>query len=365
MQRTPVLDVAVAAAFTAWMLAEVPLEHLRPAWVDAPTFALVGVALAWRRSRPVPVGIAFVAVMIVQAAAGTSLHTAVAPVMALLLVSWSIGAGETPRRAVLGLVVLACGVWVAMGIDILRGTDHYAGTDVPWIGGLVLAPGIAGLAFGSRALREELRHRTAVAEERARIARELHDVVAHSVAVMTVQAGAAQAMLERDPARAADPVRAVQETGRQALAEMKRLVGMLREGDEEIGLDPQPGLTQVGELLGPVRETGVDAELEVSGERRPLPPGVELSAYRIVQEALTNVLKHAGCGRVRVALRYAASELEVEVADDGRGPVASSRGHGLAGMRERAAVFGGSLETVAPEAGGFVVRARLPLEPPS
>ena len=365
MQKVRPLDAAIAVALTAWMLVEVWAEHLQPAWVGVPLFLVSGAALLWRSTRPILVGLVLVAASIVQAASGMSMHSAVAPVVAILVVSWSIGTQEGQRRAVLGLTILVCGVWVAMGVDTLRGTDHYEGTDVPWIGALVLAPGIIGLVFGSRALRFELHQRAAAAEERARIARELHDVIAHSVAVMTVQAGAAETMLGSDPVRAVEPVRAVQETGRQALAEMKRLVGMLREGDDELGLAPRPGLAQIDALLAQVREAGLEVDLEVAGAARALAPGVELSAYRIVQEALTNALKHAGCEHVHVCIRYTDRDVQLEVADDGRGAGSASGGHGLIGMRERVTVFGGSLETSSPSSGGFVIRARLPLEEPA
>jgi signal transduction histidine kinase len=355
----------IAVAITAWMLVEVWAEHLHPTWVAVPLFLVSGASLLWRSGRPILVGLVLVAASIVQAASGMSMHTAVSPVVAILLVSWSIGTQEAQRRAVLGLTILVCGVWVAMGIDTVRGTDHYEGTDVPWIGALLLAPGIIGIVFGSRALRFELQQRAAVAEERARIARELHDVIAHSVAVMTVQAGAAETMLGSDPARAAEPVRAVQETGRHALAEMKRLVGMLREDEEDLGLAPHPGLSRIDGLLAQVREAGLEVELEVDGPARPLAPGVDLSAYRIVQEALTNAIKHAGCAHLRVSIRYTDRDVQLEVADDGSGAGDGSGGHGLIGMRERVAVFGGSLETTSPPTGGFVVRARLPVETPA
>jgi signal transduction histidine kinase len=365
VQRLRPLDVAIAVTLTAWMLAEVWAEDLHPVWAAVPLFLVSGIALLWRSSRPILVGLVLVTAAVGQAAAGMTMHSADSPVVAILLVSWSIGIQEAQRRAVLGLTILVCGVWLAMGVDTLRGTDHYEGTDVPWIGTLVLVPGIIGLVFGSRALRFELHQRAAVAEERARIARELHDVIAHSVAVMTVQAGAAETLLASDPARAAGPVRAVQETGREALTEMKRLVGMLREGDDEIGLAPQPGMAQLDALLAQMREAGLAVDLEVDGTPRPLPAGVELSAYRIVQEALTNAIKHADCGHVRVAIRYTDTDVELEVADDGRGAGGGPGGHGLVGMRERAAVVGGTLDASPAETGGFVVRARLPLEAPA
>ncbi len=228
-----------------------------------------------------------------------------------------------------------------------------------------------GIAFGARtrrlqaaearAQRLELEQREAVVVERARIARELHDVIAHSVSVMTVQAGAAEEMLKRDPARALEPVRAVQETGRQALVEMKRLVGMLREDDDEIGLAPQPGLADLDRLVKQVREAGLPVEVRIEGEPRTLPLGVDLSAYRVVQEALTNALKHAGSATATVTVRYGERDVTIEVADDGAGSDKKDGGHGLVGMRERIGVFGGTFAAGPRDTGGFAVSARLPL----
>ncbi len=365
------LDIAIALALTAWMVGEVWVENLRPTAVVAPLMVVAGLALIWRRPFPIPVALVLVAAMLGQTAAGMSMHTAVAPVMAAFLASWSIGAYEDRRRAIIGLTLLVCGVWVSMGVDALRGTDHWGGTDFPYIGGLVLTPGILGVAFGARtrSLRAaearsrelELERREAVASERARIARELHDVIAHTMSVMTVQAGAAEEMLRVDPARALEPVRAVQEAGRQALVEMKRLVGVLREDHAELGLAPQPGLADVERLVGQVRDAGLRVDLCVEGEPRPLPLGVDLSAYRVVQEALTNALKHAGGAPAVVTIRYGESDLEVEVTDDGRHFDAREGGHGLVGMRERVGIFGGTFDAGPRETGGFAVRALLPL----
>jgi len=366
------LDVALAAVLTVLMVFEVWVEHLHP---EAPSGALMvaaGAALAWRRSYPIFVALVIVSTAVTQAALGMSLHTAVSPVVAVLIVSWAIGAYEERRRATLGLTLLVCGVWLSIGVDVLRGTDHYQGTDIPWLGTLILLPGVLGMLFGARTrtlraaearTRElEVERREAIAAERARIARELHDVIAHSVSVMTVQAGAAEEMLKRDPARAFEPVQAVQETGRQALVEMKRLVGVLREGDDEIGLAPQPGLHDLERLLEQVRGAGQRVALRVEGEPRPLPPGVDLSAYRVVQEALTNALKYAGGAPAVVTIRYGERELVVEVTDEGRVAPARDGGHGLLGMRERIGIFGGTFDAGPRESGGFAVRALLPLE---
>jgi signal transduction histidine kinase len=365
-------DVWIACALTAWMVAEVFAERLQPRWAAVLLMIVAGGSLAWRRSQPILVGLVVVAASMAQAAAGMTMHSAVSPIVALLLVSWSIGAYEPRRRAVLGLIILLCGLWLSMAISMLRGTDHYMGTDFPWIGALLIAPGVAGAVFGvrTRSLREaeerarllELGRREAIAEERARIARELHDVIAHSVSVMTVQAGAAEEMLKVDPARAVEPVRAVQETGRQALVEMKRLVGMLREHEDEIGLAPQPGVGDIERLAARMRDAGLPVEVRVEGSPRPVPIGVDLSAYRVVQEALTNALKHAGASSAVVTLRYGERDLSVEVTDEGRGRGVKPGGHGLIGMRERVGIFGGTFEAGPRESGGFAVRAFLPFE---
>jgi signal transduction histidine kinase len=193
----------------------------------------------------------------------------------------------------------------------------------------------------------------------------MHDVVAHSLSVMVVQAEAAEAMLDADPERARRPLAAVQETGRSALGELRRMLGVLREMAEEgPALAPQPGLDGLDALVGQVRAAGLPVTVRIKGEPRPLPPGIDLSAYRIVQEGLTNALKHAGPARAEVLVAYDDDELELRVSDDGRGydPDADGAGHGLVGMRERVALYGGSLDAGPLPEGGFALSARLPLE---
>ena len=354
------------------MVAEVFAEHLEPIWASLPLMLAAGGALAWRRTQPILVGIVLASAGTLEAAAGMTTHSAVSPFVGALIVSWSIGAYEPRRRAVLGLTILVCGIWLSIGVDVLRSTDQYMWTDVPWIGSILLAPGVVGILFGARtrslheaearAFRLEFERREAIAQERSRIARELHDVIAHSVSVMTVQAGAAEEMLKVDPTRAVEPVRAVQETGRQALVEMKRLVGMLREHDDEIGLAPQPGVADLERLVVQMGDAGMRVELRVEGVPRPVPIGVDLSAYRVVQEALTNALKHAGAASALVTLRYGERDLTVEVTDEGSGRGVKPGGHGLIGMRERVGIFGGTFEAGPRESGGFAVRALLPFE---
>jgi signal transduction histidine kinase len=200
-----------------------------------------------------------------------------------------------------------------------------------------------------------------VVEERARIARELHDAIAHNVSMMVVQAGAERRVLEGDNASTRDVLETIEQVGRGALTEMRRLVGMLRS-DARDPLAPQPGLDDLPTLVSQVREAGLPVELDVEGDRRDLPVGIELSAYRIVQEALTNALKHAGNARATVRVRYGSESLELEIVDDGAGgelPVASG-GHGLVGMRERVALYGGRFDAGRKPGGGFSVRVLLP-----
>jgi signal transduction histidine kinase len=209
----------------------------------------------------------------------------------------------------------------------------------------------------------DLAAREAVVEERARIARELHDAIAHDVSLMVVQAGAERRALD-DESQTKEVLETVEQIGRGALTEMRRLVGMLRSGDSAAPLEPQPGLRDLPVLVGQVREAGLPVELTVEGEARELPVGLELSAYRIVQEALTNALKHAGEAQATVRIRYAPDSLELEIADDGGGATepAPSGGHGLVGMRERVALYGGRFEAARGATGGFAVRVALPIQ---
>jgi signal transduction histidine kinase len=211
----------------------------------------------------------------------------------------------------------------------------------------------------------------AVAEERSRIARELHDVVAHNVSVMVVLAGGARRTMDRNPKRVPDVLESIESTGRQALGEMRRLLGVLRADDEATDArTPQPGVSRLDDLVQTVRTAGLPVDVQIEGAPAQLSAGVELSAYRIVQEALTNALKHAGPATAEVVLRYADDALEVSVRDNGRGSSAAvadaisngrANGHGIAGMRERVTLFGGELRTGPRRGGGYEVVATLPL----
>lgn len=223
-------------------------------------------------------------------------------------------------------------------------------------------------AAEERAARAEWRRqneaRIAVAEERARIARELHDVVAHAVSVMVLQVGALRHRLPPEDALSRDTLLNVEEAGRNALSEMRRLLDAMRHEGDHLDRAPQPGLDEITTLLDDVRSAGLDTSLRVHGVPVELPPGLALSAYRIMQEGLTNVLKHAHTRHAEVHLRYGAHDLEIEVRDDGDGPAATDGlGHGLVGVSERVKLYGGTMTAGATETGGFALRARLPLDP--
>ena len=237
---------------------------------------------------------------------------------------------------------------------------------------------VFGVALGTRTeqareLRERVRtvereraqaEERAAGEERARIARELHDVVAHSVSVMVVQASGVRRLLQEEQHREREALMSVEQIGRQALMEMRRMLGVMRTGEEQpAALAPQPGLQHLDRLIAQVEEAGLPVTLHVEGERPELPPGVDLSAYRIVQEGLTNALKHAKGASAQVTVRYDDASVQLEVADDGPGvDGANGAGHGLVGMRERVALYGGTLEAGPRDGGGFVLRAKLPVE---
>jgi len=292
---------------------------------------------------------------------------------ALLLAFWAVGAQEEPGQAAAG-VAIGCAT-VALVVERDLWIDPSEGIQEVIAGaGLALAAFVLGrrarrtAALEERAARlereREERERVAVADERRRIARDLHDVVAHGVGVMTVQAGAARLLLEDDPRRAREPLLAVEQAGREALGELRRLLGILRRDEREPALRPQPGLADLDELLAQARRGGLPVQLAVEGTPAPLPAGVDLAAYRIVQEALTNTRKHAGPARASVAVRYAPEALELEVTDDGRAGANGGGGHGLIGMRERVALYGGQLDAGPRPHGGFTIHAHLPLRAP-
>lgn len=329
-------------------------------------FALVVVAgssLAWRRRAPLTVA------TIVSAAVATASLLGYWPeFVAMLWIAVYSAAAYTERARLLRIllpVALLTSVAISVGERWDRGLNW-----IEILSDLIVTFGVPFLlgrmTFNRRRriVRErEIATQEAVAAERAAIARELHDVVAHHMSVMVVQAGAARAVGESDPAAASDALRQIEASGRTGLAEMRRLLEVLKAEEDGDGRAPQPGLARLGDLLDGMRASGLPVEAVVEGSPRPLPPGLDLSAYRIVQEALTNVLRHAGGASARVLVRYEPDALELEIADDGPGAPDGSEapaGHGLIGMRERAQLFGGEFEAGPRPGGGFLVHARLP-----
>jgi signal transduction histidine kinase len=291
--------------------------------------------------------------------------------MAVLASAFLMGMLPERRQAVSGL-------GIALGAAAIVTHNHptQGASDFAFIAVLFTIVWLAGNALGAklsqyrqaeeraeRLERErEERARAAVAEERARIARELHDVVGHSVSVMTVQASGVRRLLRPEQEREREALLIVEQTGREALAEMRRLVGVLRRPEEAPALAPQPSLQHLDKLVAQVRESGLAVDLKVEGEAEKLPASVDLAAYRLVQEGLTNTLKHAQAHRAEVLVRYGNGEVELVVADDGNGVGGGGGGgHGLVGLRERIAVCGGQLETGPRTGGGYEVRARLPM----
>ena len=249
---------------------------------------------------------------------------------------------------------------------------HWSSTAVGFALGTVVVMTVIRRIVGDRESRARLAERErdvaareAVVEERARIARELHDAVAHSVSMMVIQAGGERRALGGASGTTGEVLQTIEQIGRGALTEMRRLVGMLRTGSGEPadGLAPQPTLADLPTLMTQVREAGLPVEFQIDGDRRELAVGIELSAYRIVQEALTNALKHAGRAHAAVHVRYGPDSLELEITDDGGGIPADvpGGGHGLAGIRERVTLYGGKFDASAALGGGFAVRVLLPL----
>ena len=263
-----------------------------------------------------------------------------------------------------GLVVVA-----ALPLAVIEPGEPFSLADSAFIAIFILGPFVAGRVIRRRAERErgleverDVKAREAVVEERARIARELHDVVAHAISVMLLQARGGRRMLSEDPEDTRRALDAIEHAGEQALADMRRLLGMLREVDGQPALAPMPGLARIDQLVAQLTATGLPVDVTVEGEPFALPPGIDASAYRIVQEALTNALKHAGPAHAHVILRYSRNDLELEILDDGNGTgTVGGSGYGLAGLRERVAVYGGELESGSRPEGGYALRARLPL----
>ena len=344
----------------------------RPAALTFAGLTLVGTSLlALRRRWPVVVGLVVPAAEAVSFMVATD-HGSIAAFTSSLIAVYSAAAWSTRRWS---WVVLPARILGA----VLVGDDA---SDWAFVSALSVGATAAGLvvrhqrdiAVELRATTEALaaerdaRARLAVAEERSSIAREVHDILGHTVSVMVVQAEAAEALLDRDPARSRAALRAVQTTGREALVELRRVLTLLRSADAASPeIEPQPRLERLPDLLSAVRDAGLDVAINVGGRERPLAPGVDLCAYRIIQESLTNSLRHAGHGAAIVTLGYRHDGLDLEVADSGRSvdgaptsTIGTGSSLGLLGLRERVALCRGELDAYENADGGFVVRAWLP-----
>jgi signal transduction histidine kinase len=343
-----------------------------PKGLAVPIAILMPLTIAFRRRRPLAAGST---VLIANAVLGSvgGFGTSLAAGVSWMCGIYAIAVWTDRTRFLAGVGVLVASNWIPYAV---QGGDVQTTGVFTWVPilAMVLARGAVrgrqlqneALAARSALLERErdLRAHEAVAEERARIARELHDLVAHNVSVMVVQAGAERVALGDEHASTRAALASIEQSGRQALAEARRLLGVLRRNGDGEGLAPQPSIEHIDVLVEQIERAGLPVHLSIEGERAALPAGVDLCAYRIVQEGLTNALKHAGPAHAEVLLRYEPLGLEVEVRDDGRGNGSTNgdgAGHGLIGMRERVALYGGSLATGPGDGGGFEIRAHLPL----
>ena len=367
-------DLLLALGLTVLAQVEIQSQEIDDRLPYAAVSFPITLALAWRRRAPLVVlgvaaGLFFLALLLVPPSGDGAISVAIAVLVAL----YTVGAHTGGWQAVAGLAATLALVLGSIAVD----PDETDLNGYLFFLLVVGGPWLAGRAIRHRRLAErhlearavaaererEERARAAVAEERVRIARELHDVVAHAISVIVLQARGGRRSLPRQPEESREAFDSIEAAGREALAEMRRLLGMLRQDDDQLALAPQPSLRHLETLVEQVREAGLSVELSVEGEPATLPPGVDVSAYRIVQEALTNALKHAGPATARVVVRYGADALEVDVTDTGRRPAdGDGAGHGLVGMRERVTLYGGVLVTGRRRGGGFAVRARLPLD---
>jgi signal transduction histidine kinase len=375
--RAQALDLSLAligvvlTAVAVWSVNVIATPFAGPTWLKVIWPLLIGAPLALRRRAPllgwtiVWAGISLQALITGNSPEGVEL------MFVLGVGSYSVAAYSTLRRALTGLAVTAVGclIYGQANHDIMSGNTGnewsaaFFATAIlaAWLAGVFVRSRREAVAQAARTAAAERQAERAVADERARMARELHDIVSHNLSVVVLQAAGAQAAGSSDTGPTLEKI---ERSGRQALVEMRRLLGVLRQPDEPAAgpeLSPQPGMAELAALAEGVRAAGLPVVLVIDGDPGRLPAAVDISAYRIVQEALTNVLKHAGQASAQVSVRCGADEVLIEVTDDGDGPQAArpTGGHGLAGMRERVALFGGELTAGPKSDGGFAVRARL------
>jgi signal transduction histidine kinase len=373
--RRGVFDVLIVAAAVESAL-EVALRHdsLRAPhttlWFAVPAIALVMLPLLGRRRFPfaAPLSVWLVAAGL-SVVDGRLVMFTISPFIAAITASLLLGNVVDGFQARFGLVVV-----LASAAVIVYHDPNHPPSELIFVPVLFTITWLAGFALRQRATQvvaadERATHaerqraaaaRVAVAEERARIARELHDIVAHSVSVMVLHVGAVRHKLPDTLAEEAAALRGVEGAGRTALAEMRQLLGAMHDGDD-VELAPHPGLGDLPVLAAEVGRAGLAVRLHIEGECVPLPEAIDLSAYRIVQEGLTNALKHAHASHADVTVRYGPGELRIEVRDDGRGAPDDGLGHGLVGIRERVKIYGGEMTAGAMAGNGFVLSTRLPL----
>ena len=367
-----IVITALESALEVAVRRDAPDAPTSPLWFAVPATTLLALPLLARRRFPFAApACTWVAGATLSFIDGRLVVFTVASSAAGMAASVLLGNVRDEVLARVGLVIVLGGA-----ATVVSNSPNHATGELVFIPVLFAIGWLAGFALrerGAQAEAAEVRAaqaererdaagRLAVAEERARIARELHDVVAHAVSVMVLQVGAVRHRLPDADADDRDALKGVEQAGRTALAEMRRLLGAMRRDGDGVQLGPQPGLDDLGPLLDEVGRAGLPVRLHVEGDRYPLPRALDLSAYRIVQEGLTNALKHAGEAEADVTVRYRPDELELEVRDDGRGATASDGlGHGLVGIRERVKIYGGELEAGPANGGGFVLSARLPV----
>jgi signal transduction histidine kinase len=369
-----VLDRALAGLLFAIMVVDLTTGHHRgPLALNILLAAALGLSLLWRRRRPLLMAIGVIAGAAVGAAVLTSPAGSSAIAVVVIVACYSTGAHLELRRALVGLALM---IGTIVVISLIKAPGDlvfpvlFFGA-LPWgVGRVIRSQTALARELAERADREqaasEEREARAAATERARVARELHDVLAHNLSVMVIQAAAARRVVDSDPAAAVEAAELIGRTGREALSELRYLFGPVRREDgEELGASP--GLANLEHLASRAHRAGLTVALHVEGEPITLPPGADMAAYRVVQEALTNTLKHAHGARATVNVRYRPSDVVVEVVDDGGRAAPSDRppdggGHGLVGMRERVALYGGNLDAGIQPTGGFAVRAQLPLQ---
>lgn len=379
-----VVDVVFAALICVLAFVEIASTTIDDAAEpDALAYGLTAigaVALIWRRIAPLAVLVVVSAVLVTFWLLD---YSSFQSVLGLPAVYSAVVHGENRRRTWLTVATCTVVMFAAASVSILDEADGYSWTNaismLAYLGGAAVVGVVIRnrkrifVDMEDRADRAEAERlaeaQRAVARERIRIAREMHDVVAHGMSVITVQAAAAQAIVRTDPDAAEESLAQIESVGRESLNEMRRMLGVLRSGDDDdmSSFEPQPRLDDVRVLVAHCEEAGVPTSLSVTGVERELPTGVGLAAYRLAQESLTNVLKHAGeSATADVRLHYGADTLEIDVTDDGRGAVSSlsttGTGHGLIGMRERVEVYGGQFCAEPRTGGGYGVRAVFPIE---